>query len=46
LHDYVSVKEAKENLKNYFNFYNYARHHQSLNYKKRNRSRTFDSCSF
>jgi putative transposase len=34
LHDYVSVKEAKENLKNYFNFYNYARHHQSLNYKK------------
>jgi putative transposase len=34
LHDYISIKEAKENLKNYFNFYNYARHHQSLNYKK------------
>lgn len=34
LHDYSSIKEAKENLKNYFNFYNYARHHQSLGYKK------------
>jgi putative transposase len=34
LHDYASTKEAKENLRKYFNFYNYARHHQSLDYKK------------
>jgi putative transposase len=34
LHDYFSVKEAKGNLHNYFNFYNFARHHQSLDYKK------------
>lgn len=34
LHDYSSGKEAKENIKKYFNFYNYARHHQSLDYKK------------
>jgi putative transposase len=34
LHDYATVKEAKENLNKYFNFYNYARHHQALEYKK------------
>jgi len=34
LHDYSSMVEAKEKLKNYFNFYNYERHHQGLDYKK------------
>lgn len=33
LKDYATVLEAKENIGNYFNFYNYERHHQSLNYK-------------
>lgn len=34
LHEYLSVKEAKLRLGTYFHFYNYARHHQALNYKK------------
>lgn len=34
LKDYVSIKEAKLGLKNYFNFYNLERHHQHLDYKK------------
>ena len=33
LKDYATVLEAKENIGNYFNFYNYERKHQSLNYK-------------
>lgn len=33
LKDYATVLEAKENIKNYFNFYNYGRKHQSLNYR-------------
>jgi len=33
LKDYATVLEAKENIKNYFNFYNYERKHQSLNYR-------------
>lgn len=31
---YQSIAEAKEKLAKYFYFYNYERHHQSLNYKK------------
>ena len=31
LKDYTTVLEAKENLNEYFNFYNYERKHQSLN---------------
>lgn len=34
LKDYYSVKEAKSNLGEYFKFYNFERHHQSLGYKK------------
>lgn len=34
LHDYASPVEAKEKLGKYFNFYNYGRHHQALDYKK------------
>lgn len=34
LHEYVSAKEAKLRLDNYFKFYNYARHHQGLDNKK------------
>lgn len=34
LNDYSTIKEAKERLSNYFKFYNNARHHQALNYKK------------
>lgn len=34
LHDYANAVEAKERLSAYFNFYNYERHHQSLDYKK------------
>jgi putative transposase len=34
IRDYTSVKEAKENLTNYFKFYNFERHHQALDYKK------------
>lgn len=33
LKDYATVLEAKENIGEYFNFYNYERKHQSLNYK-------------
>lgn len=33
LKEYLTVKEAKENITNYFNFYNKERRHQSLNYK-------------
>ena len=33
LKDYATVMEAKENIGNYFNFYNYERKHQSHNYK-------------
>jgi len=33
LKDYTTVLEAKENLKEYLNFYNYERRHQSLNKK-------------
>lgn len=34
LKDYTTVKEAKTGLSHYFNFYNFARHHQHLDYKK------------
>jgi len=34
LNSYQSINEAKEKLGKYFSFYNYERHHQSLNYKK------------
>ncbi len=34
LYDYADVVQAKQGLKVYFNFYNYARHHQALDYKK------------
>lgn len=34
LHDYSSIAEAKEKLGEYFNYYNYRRHHQGLEYKK------------
>ena len=33
LKDYATVLEAKEEIRDYFNFYNYERKHQSLNYK-------------
>lgn len=33
LHDYSGVAEAKEKLKQYFEFYNYSRHHQGLENK-------------
>lgn len=33
LKDYATVLEAKENIGNYFDFYNYERVHQSLGYK-------------
>ena len=33
LKDYRSIPELREGLKNYFDFYNYRRLHQSLNYK-------------
>jgi len=33
LKDYASVLEAKENIGNYFTFYNYERKHQSLSYQ-------------
>lgn len=33
LKDYATVLEAKENIRDYFNYYNYERKHQSLNYK-------------
>lgn len=34
LKDYRNGKEAKESLGNYFDFYNFQRHHQHLSYKK------------
>lgn len=34
LKDYQNGKEAKESLGNYFEFYNFQRHHQHLSYKK------------
>lgn len=33
LKDYTTVLEARENIGNYFTFYNYERRHQSLGYK-------------
>ena len=33
LKDYATVLEANENIGEYFNFYNYERKHQSLNYR-------------
>lgn len=33
LKDYATVLEANENINNYFDFYNYERKHQSLNYQ-------------
>jgi len=33
LKGYADIKEAREGLKEYFEFYNEERHHQSLNYK-------------
>ncbi len=33
LKEYATVLEAKENIENYFYFYNYERKHQSLNYR-------------
>ena len=34
LNEYESIAEAKKRLKYYFNFYNFARHHQGLENKK------------
>ena len=34
LNEYNSMKELKEDIKEYINFYNYQRFHQTLNYKK------------
>lgn len=34
LHDYGSLTEAKERLRSYFQFYNFERHHQGLQYQK------------
>lgn len=34
LKDYRTIKEARTELGNYFNFYNFQRHHQHLGYKK------------
>lgn len=34
LKDYSGIKEAKLNLDEYFKYYNFGRHHQSLDYKK------------
>jgi len=34
LNSYESIKELKEDLKQYFHFYNYYRFHQTLGYKK------------
>lgn len=34
LHEYASIPEAKERLREYFTFYNCKRHHQGLNYQK------------
>ena len=34
LNEYNSMKELKVDIKEYINFYNYQRFHQTLNYKK------------
>ena len=34
LNEYNSMKELKEDIKEYINFYNHQRFHQTLNYKK------------
>jgi putative transposase len=34
LHEYNSIAQAKVGLKKYFEFYNFERHHQHLDYKK------------
>ncbi|MDF1881549.1 IS3 family transposase [Sulfurimonas sp. MAG313] len=34
LNEYHTIKELKEDLKDYMNFYNYKRFHQTLDYKK------------
>ena len=34
LNEYNNIKELKEDLKNYFHFYNHYRFHQTLDYKK------------
>ncbi len=33
LKDYKSIPELREGLNNYFNFYNFKRSHQALDYK-------------
>ncbi len=33
LHDYGSPREARQNLRRYFNFYNFDRPHQALDYR-------------
>lgn len=33
LKDYATVLEARDNIEDYINFYNYERKHQSLNYR-------------
>jgi len=34
LNEYNSINELKEDIKNYIDFYNYQRFHQTLDYKK------------
>ena len=34
LNEYKTIKELKEDTKDYINFYNYKRFHQTLDYKK------------
>ena len=34
LNEYASISQLKEGVKKYFEFYNFRRFHQSLNYKK------------
>ena len=34
LNEYNSMKELREDIKEYINFYNHQRFHQTLNYKK------------
>ena len=34
LNEYNSINELKEDIKNYIDFYNYQRFHQTLSYKK------------
>ncbi|GHO49384.1 hypothetical protein KSX_75470 [Ktedonospora formicarum] len=33
LHDYGSPKEARQQMRNYFQFYNHHRFHQALDYR-------------